>query len=219
MKFSAEAQRHQIETLEARRLFAAALDGSNLLQIPGTAGNDHILVTLISASSVQVSVNGVVQTFNPTTVTGYRVNAGAGDDVVVLSGMLNNAQVNGEDGNDRIAGGDGNDTLIGGAGKDVLDGGAGNDRLNGNGGNDKLLGNSGADRLYGYDGNDYLDGGSSADKFYPGDGTDTCAGQSGDDSFFAFDHTTDEIYGGTGHDTALLDGIDIRGSVEQVAIV
>ena len=217
MKFSLALPVQRIESLETRRLLAASVDGSNVLQIPGTSGNDKIFVTLVSASSVQVSINGDVQSFNPSTLNGYQVKAGAGDDVVVVAGALSSVVVNGEDGNDRIVGGDGNDLLIGGAGKDVLDGGAGNDRLNGNGGNDKLFGGAGADRLYGYDGNDYLDGGSSNDRFYPGDGEDTCLGQSGDDNFFTIDHAQDQLFGGTGKDSALVDGQDIRASIEQVA--
>ena len=209
-----------IDPLEPRRLYDATVDSSHILQVTGTSGNDKIFVALVSPTVVQVTINGgTPQTFNPSTLSGYSVKAGAGDDIVVLSGALNNAQVDGEDGNDRIVGGDGNDTLIGGAGKDVLDGGLGNDRLNGNGGNDKLFGGAGADRLYGYDGDDYMDGGSSGDHFYPGAGADTCLGQSGNDSFFAADSTQDQIFGGTGKDTAILDGSDIRGSIEEFAII
>jgi len=209
-----------IDSLEPRRLFDATVDASHVLQVTGTAGNDKIFVTLVSASSVQVTINGAAaQSFNPSTIVGYNVKAGAGDDIIVLSGALNNAVVNGEDGNDRIVGGDGNDLLIGGAGKDVLDGGLGNDRLNGNGGNDKLLGNAGADRLYGYDGDDYLDGGSSNDRFYPGNGADTCLGQSGNDYFFSIDHQQDQLFGGTGKDSALIDGQDVLASIEQAASV
>jgi Ca2+-binding RTX toxin-like protein len=207
------------ETLEARRLFAASVDTSNILQVPGTTGPDKIFVTLISGTNLQVSINGNVQTFNPANLAGYRINGLAGDDVIAISGLLSNVIVDAGDGNDKVAGGDGNELLIGGAGKDVLDGGGGNDRLNGNGGNDKLLGGAGADRLYGYDGADYLDGGSSNDRIYPGNGIDTCLGQSGDDFFFCVDYQQDEVYGGTGKDQAFLDGGDIRGSIEQIAAV
>jgi Ca2+-binding RTX toxin-like protein len=206
-----------IQPLERRRLFHAVIDSSNLLQVEGTAGNDTIYVTLVSPTVLTVTTE-ITQTFNPTSIVGVRVTAGDGADIVVVSGLIENVLIDGGGGNDRLVGSDGSDTLVGGSGRDVLDGRLGNDRLNGNGGPDKLLGNGGADRLFGYDGDDYLDGGSSSDRFTPGNGKDTCFGQSGNDSFLAFDQTQDEIYGGSGEDTALCDGIDIRASIEQVAI-
>ena len=66
---------------------------------------------------------------------------------------------------------------------------------------------------------DYVDGGSSRDRLYGGGGRDTFAGQGGDDALFAIDAGTDEVYGGTGTDSAFVDSADIRGSLEHVAIV
>jgi Ca2+-binding RTX toxin-like protein len=204
--------------LEPRRLFHGSIDSSGLLQVEGSAGADTIYVTLVSPTQIDVTTE-ITQSFNPALVNGVRVSAGDGNDIVVISGLIINVAVDGGLGNDRIVGGDDADTLVGGSGKDVLDGGPGNDRLNGNGGNDKLLGQNGADRLYGYDGDDYIDGGSSSDRFFPGNGADTCLGQSGNDVFNCFDHTSDQIFGGSGEDSGIADSIDIRGSVEQVAVI
>ncbi len=207
-----------LQALESRRLFHATIDNDGLLQVEGTSGAEAIYVTLVSPTQIDVTTE-ITQSFNPASITGVRVTAGDGNDIVVISGLIVNVAVDGGLGNDRLVGGDDADTLVGGSGKDVLDGGAGNDRLNGNGGNDKLLGQNGADRLYGYDGDDYIDGGSSSDRFYPGNGADTCYGQSGNDVFSCFDHARDELYGGSGEDSGICDGIDIRASVEQIAII
>jgi Ca2+-binding RTX toxin-like protein len=208
-----------IELLEPRRLFAATVDSSNVLQVTGTGAVDFIQLTN-DGTTVSVAINSAAaQTFTASTLAGYNVLAGDGNDTIVFVGVFSGAHANGEGGNDKLAGGDGNETLYGGAGKDQIDGGAGNDLLKGNGGNDKLFGNNGGDRLYGGLGNDYLDGGSSGDKLYGEGGTDTLLGQSGDDNLYAFDKTPDECYGGSGTDTGICDGADIKGSIENVAII
>jgi len=132
------------------------------------------------------------------------IEVGAGNDVVWAN-----------DGADKVVGGDGDDTLSGGAQKDHLDGGAGNDRLNGNGGHDRLFGGPNADRLFGYEGNDWLEGGSSNDRLEGGNGSDTMFGAGGNDRFFAAgDSTIDEVFGGKGDDTAIVDASDLLASVE-----
>ena len=91
-----------------------------------------------------------------TLVSGFGVNAGAGDDVVIVA---RNVSV-------PVA-------LQGDLGDDVLVGGAGNDKcsnapnalkrlcgLSGGSGNDRLIGRRGDDSLYGEEGNDTLIGGS-----------------------------------------------------------
>src|SRR5207248_2323456 len=117
-----------------------------------------------------------------------QVDAGAGDDVVSLSGLgakvpvTGKIEVLGGAGNDRLdvgtytgkthlAGGDGNDRLEGGYGNDFLDGGAGDDVLFGDsanfigipvgGGTDTLVGGLGFDKLFGEGGNDFLIGNTS----------------------------------------------------------
>jgi Ca2+-binding RTX toxin-like protein len=70
------------------------------------------------------------------------VNAGAGDDVVVASGLSATAiqlTEDGGDGADVLIGGRGNDNLLGGAGDDILIGGPGQDILDGGLGNNILF--------------------------------------------------------------------------------
>ena len=208
------ATRDTFEPLEPRRLFAAAP-----LTVNGTAGVDVIEIAQGTGVYV-VTVNGVPNQYPVADVSAINVFCGDGDDIVLIAANFAlGAYADGGNGNDKMQGGDGPDTFLGAAGKDQLYGGAGNDRINGSGGNDKVLGEAGGDRIYGGDGADYVDGGSSRDRLYGGGGRDTFAGQGGDDALFAIDAGTDEVYGGTGTDSAFVDSADIRGSLEHVAIV
>ena len=202
-----------VDSLEPRRLFAAAP-----LVINGTAGHDVIELTQ-TASAYVVTVNGVAATHPFGNVSNIDVKCGDGDDVVLATTLMLGFYADGGNGNDAILGGHGADTFLGAAGKDVLYGGPNNDRVNGAGGNDKVLGEAGADRVYGGDGNDYIDGGSSNDRIYLNDGFDTAFGSGGNDIFYAIDRTKDELYGGSGSDTATCDVSDLRASLENVAVI
>lgn len=97
-------------------------------------------------------------------IAGFEVNAGAGDDSVIISPrILIPATIRGGPGNDRLRGGGGPDKIVGGAGNDVLMGEAGNDWLFGGPGNDWLLGGPGNDRLVGGPGADWLNGAAGED--------------------------------------------------------
>jgi Ca2+-binding RTX toxin-like protein len=98
-------------------------------------------------------------------IGGFEVNAGAGNDSVIISlKILVPATLRGGPGNDRMRGGGAADKLVGGPG---------NDQLYGHGGNDWLFGGSGDDSLYGGAGDDRLEGGSGADYLHGGPGNDT----------------------------------------------
>jgi Ca2+-binding RTX toxin-like protein len=145
-------------------------------------------------------------------ITGLRIAAGDGDDVVtVAAGLEGNVILDGGPGADTLTGGDGADDVDGGPGADVLDGGAGFDVLDfsaftasvtidvaaatatSSGNVDRfsnlevMLGGDGADRLRGGPARDLLDGGP---------GNDRVSG-AGD---------VDELYGGRGNDR--IDGGD-----------
>jgi Ca2+-binding RTX toxin-like protein len=198
-----------------------AVPADGIIRTQGTSGNDVINITLADQFTqlpkYRININGANQ-FWPIggELLGFDFTTLGGDDIVNSQVSLIPVRVDTGDGNDRILGGSANDMLIGGAGKDQLDGGGGNDRLNGNGGNDKLIGGAGADRLYGYAGNDILDGGSSNDRLEGGAGLDTLWGQSGNDRFFTADGETDQLFGGSGNDTAQADAQDLLSSVTRV---
>jgi Ca2+-binding RTX toxin-like protein len=145
-------------------------------------------------------------------ITGLRIAAGDGDDVVtVATGLETNVILDGGPGADALTGGDGPDTIDGGEGPDMLDGAGGFDVLSysarkvavvidagaGTGGAagetdrfsnfEVMLGGDAADRLIGGAGGDLMDGGP---------GNDRIAGAGG----------ADELYGGRGSDR--IDGGD-----------
>jgi hypothetical protein len=79
-------------------------------------------------------------------VAGFEINAGPGNDSVVVSSQVtipvtmrggpgdDNDRLIGKGGNDLIFGGPGNDTIYGGSGEDTLRGGPGNDVISGGSG-------------------------------------------------------------------------------------
>ncbi|HEU5063377.1 MAG TPA: hypothetical protein VFT79_09540 [Solirubrobacterales bacterium] len=97
-------------------------------------------------------------------IAGFEVNAGGGDDSVIISPkILIATTLRGGPGNDRLRGGAGDDKLLGGPGDDFLYGMQGKDWLFGNAGRDWLLGGGGEDRLVGGAESDYLNGGPGTD--------------------------------------------------------
>lgn len=96
-------------------------------------------------------------------IAGFEVNAGAGDDAVIISPKIFIATtLRGGPGDDQLRGGAGDDKLIGGAGHDVLHGMQGRDWLIGGPDEDWLFGGAGDDRLTGGPGPDFFNGGSGS---------------------------------------------------------
>lgn len=98
-------------------------------------------------------------------VAGFEVNAGSGDDSVVVSSAVTIPVT--------MRGGAGADTLVGGGGPDKLIGGEGSDRLVGRGGNDLIFGGPGNDSIYGGSGEDTLRGGPGNDVLSGGSGVNS----------------------------------------------
>jgi len=126
------------------------------------------------------------------------ISAGAGSDN--LRGDAGNDTLNGDAGADYLYGGLGDDALNGGTENDVLYGQDGNDTLHGDAGNDNLKGDAGADTLYGDAGLDYLYGGDGVDTLYGGTDLDVLYGDAGNDILYG-EAGTDKLYGGLGDDT------------------
>jgi hypothetical protein len=145
--------RPALEALEDRQLPAvsAGLQGGILTVLGSGAGE----VIRVSVAGGRVGVSGVSRTFAARAVTRVVVDAGGGNDRVVVSKRLDSTnRVYGELGHDTLVGGRGTDLLYGGWGNDLLDGRRGDDRLHGGGGTDELVGGAGAD---GGDGGSGLD--------------------------------------------------------------
>ncbi len=169
-------ERSAFESLERRALFSATagiVDGTGVLEITGTAGDDMIFVEpdkLYPADLVRVSINvGFVGTFRTADfLNGIHITTGDGADLVVVYESVT--------ADARIDSGIGNDTVAGGGGDDVIVGGAGNDILAGLAGNDSIDGGDGVDDIDGGEGNDLLSGGLGLDVIYGRGGFDTFTG-------------------------------------------
>jgi len=203
-------------------------DPAGAINVPGTAGNDVIVVSA-PAGSIAVTVNGQVRTFPAGIVNFLGIDCGDGADTVNVDASVTSAVfVLGGAGNDTINGGLGRDTVFAGGDNDRVDGGGNDDRLNGGPGRDYLSGNVGVDRLYGDAHNDSLHGGPGIDRLYGGENNDqlnggTSAdilyGENGDDALFGNDGDDnlqgaagfDQLFGQNGNDT--LDGGDSADTV------
>ena len=178
--------------------------------ITGTAGNDSILTTGVSAG-----VTGGLPGNNADTITG-----GDGNDTIDAGGQ--NDSVSGGNGNDSINGGNGADTIWGDGGNDTISGaGNGSDVYHGGDGTADLLDYSALSVSFTLDialgtidkagPDDTFDG---IERFSLGAGTDSVTGSSGDDWVLAGGGAdtvngnagSDQIGGGDGADR--LDGGD-----------
>jgi serralysin len=141
------------------------------------------------------------------------LNANGGNDLV--NGGAGNDTLSGNDGDDRLIGGAGNDTLIGGAGIDTADyssaaagvtaqlntGVASND---GDGGTDTF---SGIENLTGSAFNDVLLGDAGSNVLRGGAGYDVLIGLGGNDVIHGGTGSTNEMYGGLGDDTYVVEAV------------
>jgi len=155
-----------MQRLEDRRMLSASVV-EGVLTVEGTEADDQIVVSLNTVdplvTKLDVKLNGVVSSFDLSTVTGLRLSGGNGDDVITIDetgGAISlAATLLGGNGKDLLTGASGNDRLEGGNGKDILSGVGGNDLLEGGNGKDDLSGGLGDDTLLGGNGKDDLDGG------------------------------------------------------------
>jgi Ca2+-binding RTX toxin-like protein len=181
--------------------------------IEGTSGKDTI-IAMENSGELSFLLNTVeVKTIAADRVASIVLRGLADNDILNASNLSLAVTLEGGDGKDTLIGGVGADSLAGNASADSLRGGGGTDILRGHGGNDQLYGESAADRLYGDAGFDLLDGGSSNDRLDGGSDNDTIYGQGGDDRFYAKDGTIDQLFGGSGVDSAQLDSNDIIQSI------
>src|SRR5258705_7831364 len=121
------------EPLEARLLMAASVR-RGVLRVIGTGGGDDISVS-VTRTKIFVIMNGGSKTFSPTGIKLARIEGGAGEDWIGITGKLPALMI----------GGSGDDTLSGGSAADFLDGGDDADLLDAGGGNDTVLGGTGDD--------------------------------------------------------------------------
>jgi hypothetical protein len=196
-----------IEPLESRCLLSATITGGTLL-VTGTDARDSISVALNpSGSRYVVRMNGDREVFLASGVERVEIDAGAGNDRIVVgqsgrrSATAVPVRIDAGGGNDRVIGSHAPETIFGRDGRDTLSGGRGHDVIRGGDGDDRIFGGTGNDTLYGEAGNDALFGGSGRDTLYGGSDADVLVGGAG----------VDRLVGGGGID--LLDGRLERTSV------
>jgi Ca2+-binding RTX toxin-like protein len=199
------------ESLETRRHLDATLDARGSLYVTGTDGNDRIEIWRAARGVLRVDVNGATTDFATTQVGSIHVNAGAGDDRVLLAKRTPHARLRGGDGNDSLRSGSGCDWLWGNDGNDTLDGGHGSDVLRGDRGADDMTGGLGTDTAdYGYRATPvYVGVGHRADDGRAGEhdnvrvGIEMVEGGAGDDHMRNMGETPVTLCGNGGRDTLL----------------
>ncbi|MCA9170961.1 MAG: VCBS domain-containing protein, partial [Planctomycetales bacterium] len=135
---------------------------NGVLQIIGTAGDDHITLNQTGNGSLKVHSDFIVEFATDSTrdfllsdISSVVAILCDGDDQLTISNRINlDTIINGGAGNDRLNGGSGMNLILGGSGEDHIIGGSGRDIL---------LGGLGADRIVGAAGRDLLSGGRLVD--------------------------------------------------------
>jgi Ca2+-binding RTX toxin-like protein len=198
------------ESLESRRYFNVTLDENGLLTVMGTPSNDVIHFTE-SGGQMLVSMNDQIKSFRASSVTAIHVDAGDGDDSVILGRRSVPSTLLGGDGNDTLSGGNGNDRIFGGAGDDYMFGRDGDDTLDGDAGADLFLGGNGRDtadysnrseNLFVRIGWKWDDGAAGERDNVMGD-IEVVLGGSGDDEIRTYLDGPVEFWGGHGNDTLI----------------
>ncbi len=105
----------RIEHLEKRQLLTAANLFGGILTVPGTTGNDTILIASTSnGTNVQVTINNKVDsTFALSTINQIQINADAGNDLITVKSIDKPVNVDGGAGVNQL-------TIIGQAGSNTF---------------------------------------------------------------------------------------------------
>ena len=182
LRFTRDVANIVMDVNEVERITLKALGGADNVVVGDLAGTGATLVTIDLGSSTG-SGDGQADRVS--------VNAGAGNDAIVVKGQTGSVTVTGLAATASIVRAEANDTLVvnGLVGDDVIDasalaagtvalqlqGGAGADLLVGSAGGDLAVGGGGADVSL-------MGGGDDTFVWSPGDGSDTVEGQSGTDT-------------------------------------
>ena len=138
---------------------AGIVDGT--LEVHGSSASERIALRLSPGGGqllIDVGDDGSAErSFDLATFGSIAVDAGNGDDVVLIEGGFTATKAT------TIAGGNGDDTLLGGSGPEIFVGGRGDDVADGNGGADTAFMGSGDDTFV-------WDPGDGSDRFEGGGG-------------------------------------------------
>ena len=133
-------------------VIAGAAVDQGVLQVVGTPGDDHVLVTR-SCGRVFVTANFLpgrwhTKGFDAAEIERIDVVLGQGNDAAVIARNVGRpAKIDGGPGDDRLKGSWSDDILLGDGGDDLLVGSGGRDLMIGGTGRDRIVGNWGDDLL------------------------------------------------------------------------
>lgn len=198
-----------------------ASEGDDVLE--GGEGYDKLSLARLGAGcSVDLELGTSGAGAGNDTLSGFEEIIGSGfddtllgsDDATVgdtLFGQGGNDTLDGRGGNDVLSGESGNDSIVGGAGLDYIAGADGNDTLLGGDGNDSIMDDIGDDSVDGGGGGDYV--------LLTSGGRDTVLGGAGNDTVgVQLDFDGDELQGGEGFDTLLLELLPTIGGPQGLEI-
>lgn len=199
----------------AFRVAGSGMGTDGIVNVYGTDLPDLVKLNF-GGGIFNVRVNGVLQKYDPSLVTGIALYGYGGDDTITVGeGVLMGVSIAGGRGNDSLTGGSGNDLITDGKGDNAMWGMAGNDTLRGGAGNDQLNGGVGDDSLAGRAGNDVLRGAGGNDVLVAGPGLNRLVGCGGNDTLYGANGEADVLSGGLGEDSVLEDaGMDTLIGVE-----
>ena len=132
--------------------------GEDVLQVIGTAGDDHISINQTGNGDLKVHwdfLGDDPRVFPLADIDRIMSILCDGDDHLTISGKVTLPTI--------IDAGGGNDHINGGAGSNIILGGDGDDHLNGGDARDIIIGGNGADRIVGGPGYDILAGDTYSD--------------------------------------------------------
>lgn len=190
---SASATTTQISFASGTLTVQAASGQANLIAVSNATGGQYRIKDVGSGAVLGYTTAGF-----------SNLNfVSAQEGLVTPNGTVTRVVIRAEDGDDGIvtnglaepatqSGGSGEDSLLGGPAGSVLNGGSGDDSISGGSGGDSISGGIGIDALYGNGGND---------------------------AFFEYDGFADTLNGGSGTDSAQVDGdLDSTTAIESVTL-
>jgi Ca2+-binding RTX toxin-like protein len=216
--------RAELQQLESRTLLSGVkLESDHVLDVNGkaTTANTIIVGLNVGGTSVDVTLNGALDTFALSTVKKVRIVGGSAADTItidetngaftlptlILAGGGGDSITGGSGktiivtgkGADTVTVGNGNDTVLG-HGDDVITAGNGNDMIvggfNGVTGDDSITVGNGNDTVFSLAGHDTVTLGSGTDNVWADH--DTINAGAGADTIFAVNPSSDDVIAGTG---------------------
>jgi hypothetical protein len=179
-KSGRRAIRASLEMLERRPLRSiSTIDAAGVVSVIGTSGNDTITVGLQAGNSsmLDVTLNGVTDTYSLAAVKQVDAIGGAGNDLIQASTSNGSLTLplwfQGNTGADTLIGDNGPDTLQAGRGPDFLETNGSDNLIYGGRGSDQIIGSNASDSIFGGLGSNTIAGTGATDSITAGGGVNS----------------------------------------------